>query len=144
MQGNSSNVSSDPPTQQQQAATATVTPAPPPQWVPMQYPAAAMVMQHPMIPPPHYPAHYLPYHPHIQQHHPSPTPQQQGSAAENRTIWVGDLHNWMDEDYLRNCFASTGEVTHLFPFLLIYMGVVVDFGGVLDFQLLVCLMFTVY
>ncbi|KAL8094601.1 polyadenylate-binding protein RBP47C'-like [Apium graveolens] len=116
---NSSNVSSDPPTQQQPVATAATTVAPPPpQWVAMQYPAAAMVMQHHMIPPPHYPAHYLPYHPHIQQqqqhqqHHPSPT-QQQGSAGENRTIWVGDLHNWMDEDYLRNCFASTGEVSSI-------------------------------
>ncbi|CAA0808021.1 Polyadenylate-binding protein RBP47C [Striga hermonthica] len=33
-----------------------------------------------------------------------------GSSGVNRTIWVGDLCGWMDEDYLRNCFASTGEV----------------------------------
>ncbi|KAK6118866.1 hypothetical protein DH2020_047386 [Rehmannia glutinosa] len=92
------------------------------QWVAMQYPAAAMVMQHGMMPaPPHYTPHYMPYHHHHLHHHPPlpqpPPPQQQGgsnngggSNGENRTIWVGDLHNWMDEDYLRSCFAATGEV----------------------------------
>ncbi|KAK1395752.1 polyadenylate-binding protein RBP47-like [Heracleum sosnowskyi] len=100
-------------TQNQPVVAATV--APPPQWMPMQYPA--MVMQHHMIPPPHYPPHYLPYHPmqqQQQQHHPAPSHQQgSGGSSENRTIWVGDLHNWMDEDYLRNCFASTGEVASI-------------------------------
>lgn len=97
---------------QNQSVVAPTVAQPPPQWMPMQYPP--MVMQHHMIPPPHYPPHYLPYHP--LQHHPAPSHQQQGSggSSENRTIWVGDLHNWMDEDYLRNCFASTGEV--LVPF----------------------------
>lgn len=93
------------------------------QWVAMQYPAAAMVMQHQMMAPsPHYPApHYMPYHPHHlhhqQQQQPppqSPQPHQgSGGGGENRTIWVGDLHNWMDEDYLRSCFASTGEVASI-------------------------------
>lgn len=151
MQANSSNVSSDPPTQQQPVAAAAATVAPPPpQWVAMQYPAAAMVMQHHMIPPPHYPAHYLPYHPHIQQqqqHHPSAN-QQQGSAGENRTIWVGDLHNWMDEDYLRNCFASTGEVNHPFR-VYIFLFCSLLYGCcrlwcVFEFKVLVCWMFTVY
>ncbi|KAI3460255.1 hypothetical protein Pfo_016918 [Paulownia fortunei] len=94
------------------------------QWV-VQYPAAAMVMQHGMMPAPHYTPHYMPYHHHHLHHHPPlppppPPPQQQsgssnggGSNGENRTIWVGDLHNWMDEDYLRNCFASTGEVSSI-------------------------------
>lgn len=101
-------------TKNQPVIAATVAP-PPPQWMPMQYPA--MVMQHHMIPPPHFPSHYMPYHPMQQQHHPArATSHQQGSgeSSENRTIWVGDLHNWMDEDYLRNCFASTGEVLALF------------------------------
>ncbi|KAK6160732.1 hypothetical protein DH2020_004113 [Rehmannia glutinosa] len=93
------------------------------QWVAMQYPAAAMIMQHGMIPAPHYAPHYLPYHPHPHPHHHHPSPhrmQQQsnngnggGSNGENCTIWVGDLHNWMDEDYLRNCFAKTGEVSSI-------------------------------
>ncbi|GER40886.1 RNA-binding protein [Striga asiatica] len=84
-------------------------------WVAMQYPAATMVMPHGMMPPPpaHYiPSHYLPYHHHppLVAPLPPPPPQGGGSSGENRTIWVGDLCGWMDEDYLRNCFASTGEV----------------------------------
>ncbi|KAG8389993.1 hypothetical protein BUALT_Bualt01G0037100 [Buddleja alternifolia] len=88
--------------------------APPPQvvaavpgqpWVAMQYPAAAaMVMQHGMMPPPHYQPHYMPYHPHHLHHPPLPlppppaTPQQQsgkgnggGSSGDNRTIWVSSI-----------------------------------------------------
>ena len=90
------------------------------QWVAMQYPAAAMVMQHGMIPAPHYAPHYMPYHLHHPPPLPPPPPPPQqppagtgnggGSNGENRTIWVGDLHNWMDEDYLRSCFSQTGEV----------------------------------
>ncbi|EPS64859.1 nucleic acid binding protein, partial [Genlisea aurea] len=91
-------------------------------WVPMQYPTAAVVMQHGMMP--HYaPPHYIPYPLHHIHHHlpssPAPPPQQQvgssnnggGSSGDNRTLWVGDLYNWMDEDYLRNCFDSTRGVT---------------------------------
>ncbi|GJN09438.1 hypothetical protein PR202_ga27444 [Eleusine coracana subsp. coracana] len=29
---------------------------------------------------------------------------------EVRTLWIGDLQFWMDENYVYNCFASTGEV----------------------------------
>ncbi|WCJ35378.1 RNA-binding protein 47C [Euphorbia peplus] len=110
-----------PPPQQQQQ-----------QWMAMaQYPAAAMVMQHQMLPQ-HYapppPQHYMAaaaayghqYHPHPphlqhpaaaaqQQHHPN----QQGSAGENKTIWIGDLHHWMDENYLHTCFVSTGEIASI-------------------------------
>ncbi|GFY95915.1 RNA-binding protein 47B [Actinidia rufa] len=39
--------------------------------------------------------------------------QQLGSNGENKTIWVGDLQNWMDEDYLHSCFGSTGEVASI-------------------------------
>ncbi|KAL9143739.1 hypothetical protein ABFS82_14G253600 [Erythranthe guttata] len=110
-------------------AAAAAAAVPGQQWVAMQYPAAAMVMPHGMIPAPHYASpHYMPYHHHPLHHHPplppSPLPQHQsgggngngnggGSNGENRTIWVGDLHNWMDEDYLGNCFASTGEVSSI-------------------------------
>ncbi|XAR61854.1 hypothetical protein NMG60_11016388 [Bertholletia excelsa] len=119
-----SNNGSDPQRQTQQPPTAAVA-APAPvqqqQWVAaMHYPAAAMVMQHQMMPPPHYPPHYMPYHHHHYHHqyHPSQQyqqhhQQQQGSNGENKTIWVGDLHNWMDEDYLHSCFASTGEVASI-------------------------------
>ncbi|KAF4355883.1 hypothetical protein G4B88_018822 [Cannabis sativa] len=85
-----------------------------PQWMAMQYPAAAMVMQHQMMPPQHYspsPQHYMAYH-QYQQHHPHQ--QLPGSGgSENKTIWVGDLHHWMDENYLHNCFASTGEISSI-------------------------------
>ncbi|PON46853.1 Splicing factor-like protein [Parasponia andersonii] len=89
-------------------------PQPQQQWMAMQYPAAAMVMQHQMMPPQHYapsPQHYMAYHQYQQQQHHH---HQQGSGGgENKTIWVGDLHHWMDENYLHNCFASTGEISSI-------------------------------
>ncbi|XP_059284568.1 polyadenylate-binding protein RBP47-like isoform X1 [Lycium ferocissimum] len=50
--------------------------------------------------------HYIPYHPHFEQkqHH------RGGGGSNNCTIWIGDLHNWMDEDYLASCFANTNQV----------------------------------
>lgn len=33
-----------------------------------------------------------------------------GSPGEIRSLWIGDLQYWMDENYLFGCFASTGEV----------------------------------
>ncbi|GAV69038.1 RRM_1 domain-containing protein [Cephalotus follicularis] len=95
------------------------------QWMTMQYPAAAMVMQQQMMPGQHYgppppppPQHYMAYHQyqhHSHQHHVQHQPQQQlqGSTGENKTIWVGDLHHWMDESYLHSCFASTGEIASI-------------------------------
>ncbi|XP_004501589.1 polyadenylate-binding protein RBP47C'-like [Cicer arietinum] len=108
----SSNGSDLQPTDQQnqQRQQKTTPPPPPHQWVPMQYPAAAMVMQHHMLPPQHYappsPHHYIPYH-HYQH---QITHVHQRSSADNKTIWVGDLHHWMDENYLHCCFASTAEI----------------------------------
>jgi len=32
------------------------------------------------------------------------------SYEEIRTLWVGDLEPWMDENYLRDCFTGSGEV----------------------------------
>ncbi|MCL7051763.1 hypothetical protein MKW94_009960, partial [Papaver nudicaule] len=37
----------------------------------------------------------------------APPPQ---TAAEGRTLWIGDLEDWMDECYIHACFAHTGEV----------------------------------
>ncbi|KAG8492027.1 hypothetical protein CXB51_015324 [Gossypium anomalum] len=97
-------------------------PQPHPQWVAMQYPptaAAAMVMQHQIMQPQHFvapppppPQHYVPYHHQYHHHGHAPSQQQQqgsGGGGENKTVWVGDLHHWMDENYLHSCFASTGE-----------------------------------
>ncbi|XP_027345904.1 polyadenylate-binding protein RBP47 [Abrus precatorius] len=85
------------------------------QWMAMQYPATAMaMMQQQMM---MYPQHYMPYvHHHYQPQQPPPPPHhhhhhhKQASSDEIRTIWLGDLHHWMDENYLHNCFAHTGEV----------------------------------
>ncbi|KAF4350441.1 hypothetical protein G4B88_015871 [Cannabis sativa] len=40
-----------------------------------------------------------------QQHHHQPT-----TVEEVRTLWIGDLQYWVDENYLNSCFAHTGEV----------------------------------
>ncbi|KAF7810917.1 polyadenylate-binding protein RBP47 [Senna tora] len=85
------------------------------QWMTMQYPASAMaMMQQQMM---MYPQHYLPYVHHYQPpHHQPPPPQHQQHQQQHyqqdeiRTIWIGDLHIWMDENYLHSCFAHTGEV----------------------------------
>ncbi|XP_057503102.1 polyadenylate-binding protein RBP47-like isoform X1 [Actinidia eriantha] len=105
-----SNNGSDPQNQSQQ--NHAVAAAAQQQWMAMQYPA--MVMPPQMM---HYPPQYMPYHHHHHQYHHQFHPQQQqhqqqqpGSNGENKTIWIGDLQNWMDEDYLHSCFASTGEV----------------------------------
>eukprot|EP01018_Ginkgo_biloba_P035495 Gb_20977 [translate_table: standard] len=61
----------------------------------------AMVMQQP--------------HMMTQQHYPPQLPPQQlplqqpQSSDEVKTLWVGDLQYWMDENYLHTCFSHTGE-----------------------------------
>lgn len=96
------------------------------QWMAMhmQYPAAAMVMQQQMM----YGQQYVPAYYHQQQlqlYQQQQQPQQQQKQAqiqavgdENRTIWIGDLQQWMDEAYLQSCFAHAGEVRVLFHFIL--------------------------
>ncbi|KAM3239072.1 polyadenylate-binding protein RBP45 [Capsicum annuum] len=32
------------------------------------------------------------------------------SSDEIRSLWIGDLQFWMDEQYIQNCFVHTGEV----------------------------------
>lgn len=135
MQSNGSDSSEQNQRQPQTTAAPAIQPVGlPQQWVPMQYPVTAMVMQHPhhhMLPPQHYVAAppYMPYQYH-QLPHVSSHPQQnhhnqnnnnnnnQGSngGGDNKTIWVGDLHHWMDENYLHGCFASTGDVFFFFLF----------------------------
>lgn len=84
------------------------------QWMAMhQYPAAAMTAQQVMYQPQQ---HYIPYQQHL-QHYQQPQlqvqTQIQSSTDDNRTIWIGDLQQWMDESYLNSCFAHTGEVSSL-------------------------------
>ncbi|CAL9131365.1 unnamed protein product [Musa textilis] len=35
---------------------------------------------------------------------------QPATLEEVRSLWIGDLQYWVDESYLHNCFAHTGEV----------------------------------
>lgn len=107
---------------------------PPPHWVAMPFAppgAAAMVMQHQMAPaPPQFAPHFVPFHavgpppppqpraapPPVAVAMGSPAPHAQGGGGgqeENKTIWVGDLHYWMDENYLHSCFGYTGEVSEI-------------------------------
>ncbi|KAH0905916.1 hypothetical protein HID58_037743 [Brassica napus] len=58
----------------------------------------------------------LPYSPNDQylshnQNHESPGDEYQNTSnSEKKTIWIGDLHNWMDENYLKCSFASVGAI----------------------------------
>ncbi len=40
---------------------------------------------------------------------------------EVKTLWVGDLQYWVEESYLHNCFAHTGEVDHFSSQLAYWM-----------------------
>eukprot|EP01018_Ginkgo_biloba_P024658 Gb_07135 [translate_table: standard] len=44
---------------------------------------------------------------YVQQQQSQPHPQYND---EMKTLWVGDLQYWMDENYLQSCFAQNGEV----------------------------------
>ncbi|XWS21149.1 hypothetical protein CRYUN_Cryun30bG0030700 [Craigia yunnanensis] len=119
MQQNSGSDSQPQPSSQEQNQRQQQPQQSQPQWMAMQYPAAAMVMQHQMMQPQHYmappppPQHYMSYHHHQYQHPHGHQQQAQHSGGENKTVWVGDLYNWMDENYLHNCFASTGEIASI-------------------------------
>ncbi|KAM0868392.1 hypothetical protein ACQ4PT_041374 [Festuca glaucescens] len=41
---------------------------------------------------------------------PQAPPAAPASADEVKTLWIGDLQYWMDENYIYGCFAATGEV----------------------------------
>ncbi|XP_019252068.1 PREDICTED: polyadenylate-binding protein RBP45-like [Nicotiana attenuata] len=86
------------------------------QWMPQQPQQAQPAYQ---VPPPQQSGYYY-QQPPPQGGAPPPQQQQQSqctasaaqptSADEIRTLWIGDLQFWMDEQYLYNCFAQTGEV----------------------------------
>ncbi|KAK8494852.1 hypothetical protein V6N12_055173 [Hibiscus sabdariffa] len=64
-------------------------------------------MMHPQSqPPPVWPLQHVPAGVPPQQQQPG----QPASADEVRTLWIGDLQYYMDENYLLSCFAQTGEV----------------------------------
>ncbi|XP_027088055.1 polyadenylate-binding protein RBP45-like [Coffea eugenioides] len=103
-----------PPQQQQQYQQ---QPPPPQQWMaPQQQPPQPQYQ----VPPPQQqqlPAYYYQQPPPQQQ---QPPQQYAASAAAVgadpnasdgiRSLWIGDLQYWMDEQYLLTCFSQTGEV----------------------------------
>ncbi|XP_057540392.1 polyadenylate-binding protein RBP45 [Amaranthus tricolor] len=113
-----------------QPPPAGVIPPPmPPQADPNQQPPPAQYGQPPpqqpwmMAPPPQqYPPQMWPPQPQQQpgippQVSPQPYPMAVAPTSvpvsnpdEIRSLWIGDLQYWMDENYIINCFAASGEV----------------------------------
>ncbi|KAL6650805.1 hypothetical protein ACP70R_009730 [Stipagrostis hirtigluma subsp. patula] len=89
---------------------------PQPRWVVIPYPPPPPMVAAPP-PPPQFAKHFAagppPPAPAAAGRR-TPTPPAAGSGGngceENKTIWVGDLQYWMDENYLHNCFGPSGEV----------------------------------
>ncbi|KAK1277222.1 Polyadenylate-binding protein RBP47 [Acorus gramineus] len=84
------------------------------QWMAAMQPYQ-MVMQPQMMPPqPFMPYAYHHHHQQAQMQGPmggnAAAVSEASSSEENKTVWIGDLHYWMDENYLHNCFSHTGEV----------------------------------
>ncbi|KAF0890309.1 hypothetical protein E2562_002721 [Oryza meyeriana var. granulata] len=84
-------------------------------WVVLPYPPPPPPMV--AAPPPQYSKHFAagpPPPPPAAAGRRTPTPPAAGSGGngceENKTIWVGDLQYWMDENYLHSCFGPSGEV----------------------------------
>ncbi|GJN21379.1 hypothetical protein PR202_gb08849 [Eleusine coracana subsp. coracana] len=81
---------------------------PQPRWVVIPYPPPHPMVAAPPPPPPQFVKHFAP------PASVTPPPPSGGSGGnggdENRTIWVGDLQYWMDENYLHSCFGPSGEV----------------------------------
>ncbi|XP_073302857.1 polyadenylate-binding protein RBP45 [Primulina huaijiensis] len=94
-----------PPQYQQQPPQPWMTQPPQPQYQvppPQQPPASAYYYQQPppqATAPPQMPHQY------------ATAPASQHIADDGiRSLWIGDLQYWMDEQFLYSCFASTGEV----------------------------------
>ena len=62
-----------------------------------------------------------PYHYHGQQEQAAPAADDETGAGsvgfKPRSLWIGGLLDWMDEDYLYGCFTRTPEVipSHALP-----------------------------
>ncbi|QCD79728.1 nucleolysin TIA-1/TIAR [Vigna unguiculata] len=75
-----------------------------------QYPQQQQQQQQPYMMMPPQPQPPQMWAPSAQPPPQSVAPPQPTSADEVRTLWIGDLQYWMDENYLYTCFAHTGEV----------------------------------
>lgn len=79
---------------------------PPQQQQPQQQQPPSGWAQQAILPPPQ---------PQLQQQYVGAAPAvQNDSSAEIKSLWIGDLQQWMDENYINNCFAATGEVRAVF------------------------------
>ncbi|KQJ95099.1 polyadenylate-binding protein RBP45 [Brachypodium distachyon] len=85
--------------------------APPP---PQQHHAPPPPQMWGQVPPPQQAAPYgqAPPPPQHAAYYGAPAAPAQAPAGPNevRTLWIGDLQYWMDENYVYGCFAHTGEV----------------------------------
>lgn len=103
--------------QQQQQQQAPQQPQQPPfQYQAPPHPQAQPPMYYYQQPPPQAPpASVAP----VAASQPQYSATQPASADEVRTLWIGDLQYWMDEQYILSCFAHTGEVISPFPCLFL-------------------------
>ncbi|KAG6419035.1 hypothetical protein SASPL_121243 [Salvia splendens] len=95
-----------------QPASSMVPPPPQYQQQPPQQPSHQWMPQY-QVPPPQQPptAGYYYQQPQPQQYAAPPTAQPQETVDDGiRSLWIGDLQYWMDEQYLYSCFATAGEV----------------------------------
>lgn len=53
-----------------------------------------------------------------------------GGSEEIRSLWIGDLQQWMDENYLMNVFAQSGEVRESMIIIWFFFGVLLFFDFV--------------
>ncbi|KAF8082630.1 hypothetical protein N665_0817s0005 [Sinapis alba] len=72
------------------------------------YTPTFLVSHHMMYASPPPPNHQ--YLNHNQNHESRGNEHQNSSNSEKNTIWIGDLHHWMDENYLNLSFSSAGEI----------------------------------
>uniref|UniRef100_A0A5B6ZF58 Putative polyadenylate-binding protein RBP45-like n=1 Tax=Davidia involucrata TaxID=16924 RepID=A0A5B6ZF58_DAVIN len=102
-----------PPNQQQQPQYQQ--PPPPQQWMMMPPPQQQPPQQQPLQPQP--PPAWAQQHPQAvvplpqqPQQQLAPTQTQTTNSDEIRSLWIGDLQYWMDENYLYTCLSQTGEL----------------------------------
>ena len=86
--------------------------APPPPQMWGQAPPPPPQAAYGQAPPPLQPAYGQAPPPPQAGYYGAPPPAAPAPAGPNevRTLWIGDLQYWMDENYVYGCFASTGEV----------------------------------
>ncbi|NP_001141359.1 Polyadenylate-binding protein RBP45-like [Zea mays] len=92
-------------------------PPPPPQAAYGQAPPPPQAAYGQALPPPQAAYGQAPPPPQAAYYGAVPAPAAVAAApvgpSEVRTLWIGDLQYWMDDNYIYGCFASTGEVQNV-------------------------------